>query len=138
LAREEIMLTGGCYCGQIRYEIAGEPVDCTVCHCADCRRVSGAPFTAWMSVRLHDFRFIVGIPRVIASSPGVERSLCGQCGTPLTYRHATFADEVDVTTGSLDEPDDSAPAHHTWTSQKLAWVQLADGLPEHPHSLPGS
>ncbi|WP_322011965.1 GFA family protein [Paraburkholderia sp. J12] len=130
------MLKGGCLCGQIRYEIEGEPEDCTVCHCADCRHASGAPCTAWLSVRLSSFRFIVGVPRVVASSPGVERSFCGVCGTPLTYRHASFENEVDVSAGSLDDPEAVSPAHHTWTSQKLGWVVLADGLPQHPRAWP--
>lgn len=130
------MLTGGCLCGKIRYECGGEPVDCTVCHCADCRRASGAPFVAWLSVPLATFRIVAGRPRVYASSPLVERTFCPDCGTPLTYRQAAFADEIDIAAGSLDRPDDAPPAHHTWISQKLAWVRLADGLPQHPRAWP--
>jgi hypothetical protein len=29
-------LTGGCQCGRVRYGIAGEPVETTVCHCRMC------------------------------------------------------------------------------------------------------
>jgi hypothetical protein len=130
------MMTGGCQCGRIRYEIKGEPVDCTACHCDDCRRASGAPFTAWLSVRSDGFCVVAGRPRAYTSSPGVERTFCADCGTPLTYRHPAFADEVDVTAGSLDSPGDAPPQHHTWTSRKLAWVQIADGLPQHPRAWP--
>lgn len=130
------MLGGGCLCGSIRYEIAAAPFDCTVCHCVDCRRASGAPFVAWFSVPQHALRFVAGAPAVFASSPGVERSFCPTCGTPLTYRHAAFAGEIDVTAGSLDRPDDVPPAHHTWASQKLGWVKIADGRPQHPRAVP--
>jgi len=132
------MMTGGCRCGRIRYEIAGVRLDCTACHCDDCRRASAAPFTVWLSVRSDDFRLVAGTPRAHASSPEVERTFCADCGTPLTYRHAAFADEIDVAAGSLDRPDDAPPAHHTWTSQKLAWVKIADGLPQHPRAWPAS
>lgn len=130
------MLAGGCQCGRIRYEITGEPIECTACHCEDCRRASAAPFTAWLSVRREDFRLVAGMPRTYASSPPVERTFCADCGTPLTYRHAMFEDEIDVATGSLDRPEDAPPAHHTWVSQKLAWVQPADGLAQYPRAYP--
>ena len=27
------MLTGGCFCGRVRYEAGGAPYNATVCHC---------------------------------------------------------------------------------------------------------
>lgn len=130
------MLTGGCLCGKVRYRISAAPVGSTVCHCVDCRRASGAPFVGWISVPWSAFRLVAGATKARASSPGVERAFCADCGTPLTYRNAAFADEIDVAMGTLDRPDDAPPDSHTWTSQKLAWVQLADGLPQYPRALP--
>jgi len=40
------MLTGGCYCGYLRYDVFGQPFDETVCHCSIYRRTTGAPFVA--------------------------------------------------------------------------------------------
>ncbi len=128
------MLKGGCLCGKIRYEITGEAIGTTACHCVDCRRASGAPFVGWMSVARDALRFVAGATRTYASSAGVERGFCPDCGTPLTYHSATFADEIDIATGTLDAPGDAPPEEHTWTSQQLAWVRLADGLPRYPRS----
>ena len=130
------MLTGGCLCGNIRYEISGEAIGTTVCHCVDCRRASGAPFVGWMSVARGAFRIVAGATKTYASSAQVERGFCPDCGTPLTYRHAAFAGEIDVATGTLDKPDEALPEHHTWTSQRLLWIGLADGLPRHERGLP--
>ena len=44
------MLTGGCFCGRVRYEARGPAFNRTSCHCSICRRTSGAPFVAWFSV----------------------------------------------------------------------------------------
>ncbi|BAY36106.1 glutathione-dependent formaldehyde-activating GFA [Nostoc sp. NIES-2111] len=30
------LYTGGCQCGQIRYEIRAEPLTLYVCHCKEC------------------------------------------------------------------------------------------------------
>ena len=38
--------TGGCLCGAIRYESAGEPQFALQCHCRDCQRASGSGYVA--------------------------------------------------------------------------------------------
>ncbi len=122
------MLTGGCFCGAVRFEVAGEAFHSTVCHCADCRRVAGAPMVAWFSVKLADFRITAGVPKRFRSSAQVERRFCGECGTGLTYQHADLPEELDVATCSLDAPEAMPPQDHSWTSSQLPWVKLADGL----------
>ncbi|PYK62656.1 MAG: aldehyde-activating protein, partial [Verrucomicrobia bacterium] len=37
--------TGGCTCGAIRYECTAEPIVMFNCHCRDCQRGSGGPYT---------------------------------------------------------------------------------------------
>ncbi|GEC55162.1 hypothetical protein ABIF38_007932 [Bradyrhizobium japonicum] len=43
-------VTGGCHCGEIRYEVTGEPVVHALCHCTDCRRHAGPPMVGWVTV----------------------------------------------------------------------------------------
>ena len=123
------MTAGGCFCGRVRYEAGGVPFHATVCHCADCRRVSGAPMVGWFSVVPEALRFTEGAPRLFASSPGVMRGFCDACGTPLTFQDR--AGEIDVTICSLDDPEALPPGDHTRTDGQLAWVRLSDGLPRH-------
>jgi hypothetical protein len=128
------MLEGGCSCGKVRYEVFGTSFDSTVCHCADCRHASAAPFVAWFSVKRSQFRVVHGELKSFASSQAVLRTFCPDCGTHLTYQHDGFPDEIDISTCSLDTPDLVPPEHHTWTSQKLAWVHISDVLPQHQGS----
>jgi hypothetical protein len=37
-------ITGGCYCGNIRYESTAQPLMMIKCHCRDCRHITGAPY----------------------------------------------------------------------------------------------
>jgi hypothetical protein len=134
LAKEDIMLKGGCFCGKVRYEIVGMPFYSTICHCVDCRRISGAPFVAWFSVRQSEFRFVLGEPAALASSKSVVRAFCADCGTHLTYQHKDFPGEIDISTCSLDAPEQVPPLHHTWTSQRVPWVRVSDALPKHAGS----
>lgn len=128
------MLTGGCFCGAIRYETDGVPFDLTNCRCSICRRISGAPFVAWFSVRRDTFRLVRGSPASFKSTPQALRSFCAQCATPLTFEHQDHRDEIDVTLCSLDKPDQFAPSDHTHVDTKLAWVSLDDGLPAYPEA----
>lgn len=123
--------TGGCLCGAIRYEGRGEPYHITHCHCADCRRSAGAAFVTWCSFRKKDFHLHQGELREIDFA-GRLRGFCPDCGTTLTFRSSPEADEWDVTVGSLDEPTAVSPTDHTWTEDRLPWIELADGLTTFP------
>ncbi|GLU33718.1 GFA family protein [Trinickia caryophylli] len=125
------MLEGGCFCGRIRYELLAAPFSSLICHCMDCRRIAGAPFVAWLTVKASELRVVRGEPKAITSSAEVMRTFCGHCGSQLTYRHAKHAGEIDVATGTLDEPAAVPPTLHTWVSQKLPWIVLSDGLPQY-------
>jgi hypothetical protein len=120
---------GGCLCGAVRYRAAGPGTHATLCHCATCRRAAGAPVVAWVTFARASFSFTAAQPVAYQSSAPVVRTFCGRCSTSLTYTHADFADEIDVTIASLDQPDDFAPRDHTWTSQRLHWMEVSAGLP---------
>lgn len=125
------MLTGGCFCGAVRYAVTGEPFHSTLCHCSDCRHIAGAPAVAWFSVPVGGFRFTAGAPKRLQSSNNVARRFCGDCGTGLTYQHADFPGEIDITTSSLDRPEQIPPQDQTWTQSRLPWMQLRNGPPEY-------
>ncbi|MEM6423293.1 MAG: GFA family protein, partial [Pseudomonadota bacterium] len=41
------LFTGRCYCGAITLEATAAPLTAAYCHCADCRRWTGAPVAAF-------------------------------------------------------------------------------------------
>lgn len=128
---------GGCYCGAVRYRVGGIPSSPTICHCADCRRAAGAPFVGWATFRTADFAYIAGKPAEYRYE-GRGRTFCGRCGTPLTFQTESSPDELDVTIGSLDEPQRVPPRDHTWVADRLPWIHLSDGLPTFPTARPDS
>jgi hypothetical protein len=121
---------GGCLCGAIRYRVTGAARSSSVCHCRSCRLASGAPSVAWFVVENRQFTFLRGEPSTFRSSPPVERSFCGRCGTPLTYRHDDDPDAVEITTATLDDPERFAPTKEIWLQQKLSWA-ASDARVEH-------
>jgi len=123
------IVEGGCLCGAVRYRIDGEPLSSGTCQCRTCRKASAAAIVPWLHLDAAKFAFSAGQPVEFKSSPSVTRSFCGRCGTPLTYWTTSYGRTIDVTTCSLDDPEAFPPIGHVWTSHKLSWVKLADGLP---------
>lgn len=128
------IVTGGCFCGAVRYTATSAPLASMVCHCQSCRRIAASPVVAWITFQKVDFQITSGAPSEFRSSPGVRRTFCATCGTPLTYENAKWPTETDVTTCSLDRPEEFPPRHHSWLSQNVSWVHFGDGLPSYPES----
>ncbi len=127
----ELTFEGGCLCGAVRYRATAAPSNSMICHCNSCRRAAGAPVVAWITVPASAFAFVLGEPSRYASSPGVERTFCARCGTPLTYVHTRRPEDVDITTASLDRPEAFPPTWHGWTEDGVPWVRFGDDLPQH-------
>jgi hypothetical protein len=50
---------GSCFCGEVQFEVSGEPAGMGYCHCESCRHWSAGPvnaFTLWnpQSLKAHD------------------------------------------------------------------------------------
>ncbi|HEU4851624.1 MAG TPA: GFA family protein [Telluria sp.] len=125
---------GGCYCGEIRYEVDGDITHGTLCHCVDCRRVSGAPVVGWFTVAEDRVRFVRGAPKWFRSSEHVMRAFCAACGTPIAYRRDSEPGYVDITTCSLDQPELAPPRDHTFHAERLSWMKACDELPKYPRT----
>jgi hypothetical protein len=72
-----------------------------------------------------------GAPKFYRSSPGIRRSFCLCCGTPLSYEDERLPDEIYFTVGVFDKPEQFEPVLHGWTSRSLDWLHLDDELPRY-------
>ena len=118
---------GGCQCGAIRYTAAGPYNFACVCYCRMCQRVAGGPLMAFVRFPSAQLRWSQP-PAVFASSPGVERAFCRDCGSSLTYRRIDTAD-TSLTINSLDDPGAVAPSVRFLPEAELGWCRTLDTLP---------
>jgi hypothetical protein len=130
------MLTGGCQCGRIRYEVMGAPLAVYVCHCRECRKQSASAFGISATVRSADVRLIEGKPRrwtrPADSGRTVDCFFCPDCGSRVWHGDRDLKDTVNIKGGSLDVPLDLTSAIHIWTSRKLPGVVIPEGARQYP------
>ena len=131
------MATGRCLCGTIRYEYSGDATLITHCHCESCRRQTSSPITTFIIVPKAALRFTQGRPKEFASSPGVARSFCGECGSPIYYRVEDRPNAIDLYACTLDDPSSLAPLCHVHAVEQLPWFEVMDDLPRYPGSNRG-
>ena len=127
-------ITGRCYCGAITFRSDAAPESVAYCHCADCRRVTGAPVTAFAAFREGEVAFHTNEGKQITANPGVTRTFCPACGSPTTGRYDYFPDRVWIALGLIDQAADLTPQIHSHEAERLPWLDIEDDLPRETSS----
>jgi hypothetical protein len=120
-------LTGGCQCGACRYEIDSPPLFGYVCHCLECRRQTGAVFSASILVPAAAVSVTGPVAtwfRDAGDDPALEAGFCPQCGVRLFHYAVPREAITRVKIGTLDDSDWFRPAAEFFTKRRLDWVQL--------------
>ena len=128
---------GGCHCGAIRYRVSGQPQFVGCCHCKDCRGTTGAPMAVFVTYSADNILFASEQRKIYASSPGVARTFCSNCGTPLSYE-AEWAGQtvIGLHVSTFDEPGNFPPDKHVFDVDRINWFHVADTLPRY-WTVPG-
>ena len=124
----EFRLTGGCQCGAVRYVLLEEPSGSHICHCRMCQKAFGSFFAPLTSVSLEKFELTRGALSIFKSSDPTERGFCRNCGTPLTI-HDVGSPRIEVSIGSLDEPEKVEPKRQIGIESRLSWFGKLTSLP---------
>lgn len=125
-------MTGRCLCGSVTFRAEGDAVIQAACHCTDCQRQTGGPFSV-----------IVGVPRESFSAAGeslstfstvgtdhggeTQRSFCSKCGSPVFSIAAVAPELVFIKAGALDDASWVKPAVEAWTSSAQPWSPRFEG-----------
>jgi hypothetical protein len=137
-----IPFTGGCICGAVRYECTAtrDEIQMLKCHCRDCQRLSGGPYTPVVYVPKRTFRVTSGTIKYFetaseAGGPHI-RGFCANCGSRVTGGEYPGSAGIGMTASSLDDPSWFKPAVEMWASDAQPWDKLDSALPAFPKSSP--
>lgn len=128
------MITGQCYCGVTRIQATARPTAVAYCHCIDCRRVTGAPVAAFAAFDSAQVTFSPDEGRAVNVTPGVTRTFCETCGSPLAGRYDYLPGTVYIAVGLLDQADTIPPELHAHFGEKVMWLHIHDDLERHAGS----
>ncbi|THX97788.1 hypothetical protein D6D02_09538 [Aureobasidium pullulans] len=85
-------LHGSCFCKKIQLELSGEPHAIALCHCTDCRKISGSVYTLNFIVSTTDLKTSGSSPAEnLKTSDSGKKYInyfckdCGKCFFPLPY-----------------------------------------------------
>jgi hypothetical protein len=129
--------TGGCICGAVRYECTAQPEEIQMfrCHCRDCQRVTGGPYSPVVFVPARTFRLTRGQVQhhTTPSEAGGEhrRGFCADCGSRLTGGEGPGSTGIGMVASSLDDPSGFKPVLDMWTSDAQPWDALSSDVPKY-------
>ena len=123
-------LSGQCRCGSVRYRVHGDVLNAGHCHCESCRRTTSSPVTTYFTAHRSAVTLTGDSLRHYASSPGVERSFCGTCGSPMSYTGKTRPDEIDLFVATLDAGQSVEIKEHWYWGERVPWLHVEDDLPK--------
>lgn len=125
-------ISGRCLCGAATYSAETDPIMVAICHCEDCQRQSGAPYSLNVAIdrtvltvegdSIRTYETVgedTGQPR--------ERIFCSTCGSPLMSILAEAPDMAFLKAGTLDDKSWLTPEIEVYTSSAQGWVHAEDG-----------
>ena len=102
------------------------------CHCRDCQRASGGPYTPVVYLPAKGFKITKGSPHYYNTKSEMvghnKRGFCPECGSRL-FGGATDEGQ-GVTASSLDDPSLFKPQMHIWVSDAQPWDHIDPKLPK--------
>jgi hypothetical protein len=117
-----------CVCGQLRVTCAGEPLRISICHCLDCQRRTGAPFSMQVRYARDKVTAITGERRQFTrradSGNGVSFSFCPHCGATVFWELEAYPDVFAIAVGAFADPTFPPPHHSVYERRRHRWVDL--------------
>jgi hypothetical protein len=130
------MLTGGCGCGAVRYEVAESALESAAyCHCTRCQRRTGTAASVNARATPGAVRITAGAELIEEWRPegGFPKAFCSGCGSALFSRPPGSEHYVGIRLGTFDSDPGVRPEWHQFVDYALPWLPIPDdGLPRYP------
>jgi hypothetical protein len=123
-------MTGGCFCGRVRYEFEPDFLAYRYCFCSRCRKIRGTAHAANIFVPESAFRWVQGqdaIRRFDLEGARFGNCFCEHCGSPVP-RQAVDGKAFLIPVGGIDSDPGKMPESVIFWDSRAPWLPPADGL----------
>ena len=119
--------TGGCLCGEIRYEVQGEPDRAAICHCRYCQLRTGSAFGSLVYFRDEQITVTSGEVTTYGftseSGSQCKTGFCAKCATTLFVNLEKRPGLTAISYGTCDPPTFQFPiTREVFTRSKAGFV----------------
>ena len=121
-------------CGNVRYEVQGDAATKVLCHCYDCRKISGSTYSSNGMYSSDGFKVIQGTPKqhkkTADSGNEIVSYFCGDCGSTMWRQSESFAGKMIIKLGTLDDTsilDNFNANAELFTKNRPKWVGAQEG-----------
>ena len=125
--------TGGCLCGNIRYEFKRKDViSAGHCHCKDCQKITGSGKATIVFIRTNDLKINEDykVYSVIGNDgTNVHRGFCPNCGSPIISFVTEQPNLKFIKAGSLDDSSWLKIESSFWSVSACNWDPISESLP---------
>ena len=135
----EPLLTGGCLCGGVRFEVSEPPAFASYCHCTRCQRRSGTAASAQARIVPGSLRVTAGedLLRGFQPESGSTKVSCSRCGSQLWAYRVEEPEALAVRMGAFDGDPGIRPSYRQYVAYAATWEPIPeDGLPRYPEARP--
>ena len=124
--------TGKCLCGEVTYEVSGDPVLQGNCHCIDCRKNTGAGFATILFFKEEQVILLSGKTSSFqykSDSGNLKTKLfCQICGSVVFGNNSGRPGVRSVYVGTLDDASFVRPQFNVYSSRALPFIKIDDSL----------
>ncbi len=124
-------ISGGCYCGAIKYESLGDIQASIQCHYRECQYITGGHPNVLVIVPLYKFKFLKGKPKeykIKDIEMAMCRLFCEGCGTAIGTRNPNRPNSIILKVGTFDDPSIFKADIAIFTIDKQKFHHIDDGI----------
>lgn len=125
-----MLITGGCFCGRVRYAVSKPLRRARSCHCSRCRKAFSGAGSAYAEIEPGALSWTAGETELVTyeATPGWGLQFCGNCGSTLC---GTYDGDIHgVTLGCVEGDPGVEIAIHIFVGSRAPWDHIGGDAPQ--------
>lgn len=122
------MIKGKCLCGKVEYQIENNFNQFYICHCAQCRKITGSAYASNLFGDPQKFSVLSGsenIKRFDYNERGFTKAFCMECGSGVPYLNSS-GNSIVVPAGTLDGEPEFDTKNIIFYKEKTKWCSKSE------------